>query len=126
MVAPGQKIAVIGGGISGNTAAHILSRSHDVTIFERNDYLGGHTNTRVISEGPDRGTAIDTGFIVCNERNYPNFYKLLEQLGVRLQNSEMSFGFASEIDGLRYLGPSFREFLRLPSSLLKPTLARLF
>lgn len=126
IVAAGSKIAVVGGGIAGNTTAHILSRAHDVTIFERNDYLGGHTNTRILGSGRDRGTPVDTGFIVCNERNYPNFYKFLKQLGVDLQDSEMSFGFASEIDGLRYLGPSIREFLRLPYNILRPSLLALF
>lgn len=98
-------IAVVGGGVAGITAAHILSRYHSVVLLEKNDYIGGHTHTIVLPEGPDAGTPLDTGFIVCNDRNYPLFDKLLGQLGVELQNSNMSFGYYDEISNLQYSGP---------------------
>ena len=79
-----MKIAIIGGGISGLTAAHLLCSEYDITLFETADYLGGHTNTLDVQHD---GTmyAVDTGFIVFNERTYPNFIRLLDRLGVPSQ-----------------------------------------
>ncbi len=115
-----MKIVVVGGGVAGITAAYVLSRTHDVTLIERNDYLGGHTNTRVIADPQNPELSVDTGFIVCNRRNYPNFYRFLDQLGIQRQDSDMSFGFSCEKTGLQYMGPSIREFLRAPGNLLNP------
>ena len=119
------KIAVIGAGISGITAAHILSREHDVTLFEKNDYLGGHTNTITVESDGDQSIDVDTGFIVCNPVNYPLFYNFLGQLGVSLRDSDMSFGFYCEKSGLGYIGPAVRDFLRVPSNLLNPSFVRM-
>ena len=121
-----QKIGVVGGGIAGITAAYLLSKDHEVTLFEANAYLGGHTNTQIIKSGPDEGAAIDTGFIVCNPKNYPLFYKLLSNWGVSLQDSDMSFGYYSELDNLHYTGPGLREFGAIPLNFLKLKLIRLF
>jgi len=115
-----MKIAVVGGGIAGITAAHCLSKNHEVTLFERNDYLGGHTNTRVVLDERGREIPVDTGFIVCNPKNYPNFYKLLAALGVKLQPSDMSFGFTCERSKLCYVGPSLGEFARTWWNLFSP------
>lgn len=95
------KIAIIGGGISGLTTAHLLCGEHEVTLFEANYYPGGHTNTRDITHD---GTtyAVDTGFIVFNERTYPNFIKLLDRLDVASQPSVMSFATICETTGLQY------------------------
>lgn len=114
------RIAVVGAGISGLVSAYLLSQRHAVTLYERNEYLGGHTNTRVIDRGADNGLAVDTGFIVCNRRNYPHFYRLLERLGVGLRDSDMSFSFYCEQSGLHYAAPRFYDVLRVPSSLLRP------
>jgi predicted NAD/FAD-binding protein len=96
-----MKIAIVGGGISGLTAAHLLAGEHEITLFEANDYLGGHTNTVDVSlEG--RAWAVDTGFIVFNERTYPNFIRLLDRLGVGSRESVMSFSVSSERTGLEY------------------------
>ncbi len=96
-----MKIAIIGGGISGLTAAHLLCGEHEITLFEANDYLGGHTNTLDLRhEGQQY--AVDTGFIVFNERTYPNFIKLLARLGVASQPSVMSFAVDCQASGLQY------------------------
>ena len=112
-----KKILVVGGGISGITAAYVLSRQHRVTLVEKNDYLGGHTNTRVVNDPLNPELSVDTGFIVCNPRNYTNFYKFLDQLGIQRQDSDMSFGFSCEKTGLQYMGPSVKEFLMAPGNL---------
>ncbi len=99
-----MEIAIIGGGAAGITAAHILQRKNRVTMFERNDYVGGHTHTIIIEEGEDRGTAVDTGFIVMNDRTYPTLHQFLAQLKVPYRNSDMSFGFYCERTGMQYSG----------------------
>ena len=96
-----MKIAIIGGGISGLTAAHILCGEYDITLFEAADYLGGHTNTLDVQHA-DRNYAVDTGFIVFNERTYPNFIKLMEHLDVPSQPSVMSFAVDCRVSGLQY------------------------
>ncbi|MDD9174110.1 FAD-dependent oxidoreductase [Aliivibrio finisterrensis] len=98
-----KKIAIVGSGISGLVCAYVLSRKYHVTLFEANDYIGGHTATkRVIAEGKEWD--IDTGFIVFNDRTYPNFIELLSQLGIKGQESEMSFSVKNVISGLEYNG----------------------
>ena len=93
-----MRIAIIGSGVAGLGAAHLLSRAHDVEIFERDLRPGGHTRT--IRRD---GVALDTGFLVHNERNYPLLSRLLEELGVRTQESEMSFSVSCGC-GLEYSG----------------------
>ncbi|MCB0353239.1 MAG: FAD-dependent oxidoreductase [Bdellovibrionales bacterium] len=117
--------AVVGGGVAGITVAYLLSQKHSVTLFEKNDYLGGHTNTRVVSSGPDEGTAVDTGFIVCNPQNYPLFYQFLARLHVRLQDSDMSFGYCCPSTDLTYVGPAISDFVLTPLNFLKPKFLRM-
>ncbi len=83
-------IGIIGGGVAGIGAAYLLQRKYRVTLLEKNDYLGGHTHTILLPEGPDAGTPVDTGFIVMNEKNYPDLCWFLAQLNVRTQPSDMS------------------------------------
>ncbi len=99
---PRKKIAVIGAGAAGLTSAYLLHERYDVTLFEKNDYLGGHTNTLTVPDGPDAGTPIDTGFIVFNDRNYPTLLKLFKRLGIQGQPSDMSFGVHAPSAGLQY------------------------
>lgn len=120
MVTRPLNILVVGGGVAGITAAYVLSKQHNVTLLEKNDYVGGHTNTRTVNDPLNPELQVDTGFIVCNPRNYTNFYRFLDQLGVRLQHSDMSFGFSCEKSGLQYMGPSVKEFLMAPGNLLNP------
>ncbi len=114
-----QRIAVVGCGVAGLTAAWLLRRRHDVHLFERNDYAGGHTRTLTVPDGPDAGLRVDTGFIVMNHRNYPLFTKVLEQLQVPLADSSMTFSFHDRQTGYGYSGnslgtlfPSFDYFFR--------------
>ena len=115
-----MKIAVIGTGIAGNVAAYRLARDHDITVFEADDRIGGHTNT-VELEHAGRSYAVDTGFIVFNDRTYPNFIRLLDEIGQASQASEMSFSVQADDGKLEYSGSSLnglfaqrRKIVRLP------------
>jgi predicted NAD/FAD-binding protein len=94
-----QKIAVIGTGIAGNLAAFRLAPEHDITVYEADSRIGGHTNTVDVMAGGKRW-AVDTGFIVFNNATYPNFIALLDELGVASQDSNMSFSVRNERNGL--------------------------
>jgi predicted NAD/FAD-binding protein len=118
--AAGRKIAVVGGGVAGLVSAWLLSRRHAVTLFEKNDYVGGHTHTIVIPSGPDEGLAVDTGFIVCNDRTYPNFHRFLGQLGVGVRNADMSFGYQDEASGLQYAGTDLNGLFAQRKNLFDP------
>jgi predicted NAD/FAD-binding protein len=120
-----DRIAVVGAGVAGLTAAYILQRQHRVTLFERNDYAGGHTHTVTIPDGPDRGTPVDTGFIVMNHRNYPLLTRLLDQLGVALRDSEMSFSYWDESTGLQYSGGGVNGLFAQRRNLLRPAFIRM-
>lgn len=123
-VAPGQNIAVIGGGVAGIVAAYLLQQRHQVTLFERNDYLGGHTHTIEIADGPDAGLAVDTGFIVLNDATYPLFQKFLSRLGVATRVSEMSFGFQCRQTGLVYAGTDLNGLFARRRNLVSPRFYR--
>jgi uncharacterized protein len=96
-----KDIAVIGGGISGLAAAHFLSRRHRVHLFEQENRLGGHTNT-VVVETPAGRVPLDTGFLVHNDRTYPNLVRLFGELGVATRDSDMSFAVSCRRSGLEY------------------------
>ena len=104
-----MKIAVVGSGISGLSAALALSEKHEVFLFEKNSYFGGHTNTVKI-ECDKEDIYVDTGFIVFNEKNYPNLTKLFDHLNVKTKNSTMSFGFSLSDGKLEYAGQDFNTF----------------
>lgn len=115
-----RRIAVVGGGITGLLAAERLSTRHDVTVFEAEPRLGGHTHT-VTVDTPRGQLAIDTGFIVCNDRTYPGFLALLRRLGVPLRPSTMSFSMRCERTGLEYNGASLRTLFAQKRNLLRPS-----
>ncbi|MGW3018662.1 NAD(P)/FAD-dependent oxidoreductase [Streptomyces longwoodensis] len=98
------RTAVIGSGVAGLTAAHILSTSHDVTLYEADDRLGGHAHTHDLTAPDGRTHRVDSGFIVHNRRTYPNLLRLLRELGVATQESEMSMSVRCEGCGLEYAG----------------------
>ena len=119
-----QRIAVIGGGISGLAAARYLSARHQVTLFEAADRLGGHTATVDVSlDGRDY--AIDTGFIVFNDRTYPHFQRLLAHLGVNAQATEMSFSVHRTDRDFEYNGHTLTSLFAQRRNLLRPAFYRL-
>jgi predicted NAD/FAD-binding protein len=120
-----KHIAVIGSGVAGLTAAHLLQRKHRVTILEKSERIGGHTNTVMLPDGPDAGTPIDTGFIVMNHRNYPLFTKLLEQLKVELRDSDMSFGYHDLPSGLQYCGSGLDGLFAQRKNIVSPAFHRM-
>lgn len=120
-----MRIAVIGSGISGLAAAYYLSRKHEVHLFEKDDRIGGHTHTvRVESSGGP--LAVDTGFIVHNDRTYPNLVKLLAELGVETQPSDMSFGVSCRRSGFEYSSRGLGGFFAQRSNVWRPAHYRLF
>lgn len=119
-----MKIAVIGSGIAGMTAAHLLSKKHEVHLFEKNKSLGGHTAT-IDVEVNGKPYAIDTGFIVFNDRTYPHFRALLRELGVRWKDTEMSFSVQNPQTGLEYNGHSFWTLFAQRRNLFRPQFYRM-
>ncbi|KJG17735.1 NAD(P)/FAD-dependent oxidoreductase [Photobacterium angustum] len=118
-----MKIAIIGSGISGLTSAWYLYQDHEVTVYEANSYVGGHTAT--VDVTVDSGDyAIDTGFIVFNDRTYPNFENLLEQLEITGKPSEMSFSVHNERTGLEYNGHTISSLFAQKRNLLNPAFYR--
>lgn len=118
-----MRIAVVGAGVSGLTCAHWLSVAHDVTVFEAEDRLGGHTHT-VRVDLAEATHHVDTGFIVHNERNYPRFSALLRRLGVATQPSEMTFSVSSGQDDFEYRGNGLGLWAQ-PANALRPSHGRL-
>jgi uncharacterized protein len=119
-----MRIGVIGAGVSGLVAAYHLSRDHDVTVFEADRYVGGHTHT-VDVESEGRSFAIDTGFIVFNDWTYPNFIALLDELQVPWQHSDMSFSVRCDKTGLEYNGTSLNALFAQRRNLLKPSFLKM-
>lgn len=119
-----QRIAIIGSGISGLTAGYLLSREHDITLFEANDYLGGHTHTEQVTvEGITY--PVNTGFIVFNDWTYPNFIKLMDQIGVESEASDMSFSVRCENTGLEYNGTNLNALFAQRINLVRPIFLRM-
>jgi uncharacterized protein len=114
-----MRIAIVGSGIAGLSAAHRLHPEHDITIFEAADYIGGHTNT-VDVELEGRRWAVDTGFIVFNDWTYPNFIALMDELGVESQPSDMGFSVHCDRSGLEYCGGSLNQLFAQRRNLASP------
>ena len=119
-----MRVAVVGAGVSGLVVAHLLHRAHDVTVFEANGYAGGHTNT-VRVDTPNETHQVDTGFIVFNDRNYPNFERLLERLGVGWQRSTMSFSVSDGMGDFEYSSASPSGLFAKRAHLLTPWFHRM-
>jgi predicted NAD/FAD-binding protein len=117
------RIAIVGAGVSGLVAAHLLQREHQIVVYEANGYAGGHTNTiRVDTEHETHH--VDTGFIVMNDRTYPNFTRLLGRLGVATQPTHMSFSVKGEEEDFEFSGTP-RGLLCQPRNLLSPPFRRM-
>jgi predicted NAD/FAD-binding protein len=119
-----MRVAIIGTGIAGNVAAYKLRQKHDITVFEAGSYVGGHTNTVDVEEGGAR-LAVDTGFIVFNDRTYPNFIGLLEEIGQASQPSVMSFSVQREDSGLEYAGSSLNSLFAQRRNIVRPAFYRM-
>ncbi|MCU0988847.1 MAG: FAD-dependent oxidoreductase [Xanthomonadales bacterium] len=119
-----MKIAIIGTGIAGNVVANRLARRHDITVYEADDRIGGHTHTVDVLAG-GRRWAVDTGFIVYNDVTYPNFRALLDELGVASQPSDMSFSVSDRRSGLEYNGASLNALFAQRVNLLRPSFYRM-
>ena len=114
-----KNIAIIGSGISGLTSAYLLSKKHNVTVFEKNNYIGGHTAT-VDIEKDGIPYAIDTGFIVFNDKTYPNYLALLDEIGIGKKATEMSFSVHNCHTGLEYNGHNLNTLFAQRRNLLNP------
>jgi predicted NAD/FAD-binding protein len=114
------RIAIIGTGIAGNTVAYKLRDHHDITVYEAADYIGGHTNTISVEEGGQE-LAVDTGFIVFNDRTYPNFTKLLEEIRQPWQDSEMSFSVHAAGERIEYNGSSINGLFAQRRNIFRPS-----
>lgn len=123
-----KRIAIIGSGVSGLTCAHYLAQHHEVTVLEANDYIGGHVNTIDVSlqygkkskSESVESSAIDTGFIVFNERTYPNFFRLLHDLQVPFQATDMSFSVKNTARNFEYNGHTLNTLLSQRKNVLNP------
>lgn len=118
-----MKIAIVGTGISGLTCGYYLHKDHEVTLYEANDYIGGHTATIDI-EHNGKQYAVDTGFIVYNDRTYPNFIKMMNEVGVRGNPTQMSFSVKNAANGLEYNGHTIPTLFAQKRNLLNPTFYR--
>ena len=119
-----MKIAIIGSGIAGNVVAYKLHKTADITVFEANNYIGGHTHTHQIDLDGEQHN-IDTGFIVFNHWTYPNFIQLLKELKVDIEQSNMSFSVKCEKTGLQYNGTNLNSLFAQRLNLIKPSFHRM-
>ena len=118
-----MRIAIVGAGVAGLVCAHLLSDEHEITVFEANDYAGGHTNT-IRVDGADETHHVDTGFIVLNDRTYPNFQRILAGIGVPTQPSPMSFS-VSDGRHFEYNGSSPNGLFASRKNLARPSFHRM-
>ncbi|OIR23615.1 MAG: hypothetical protein BEU00_00025 [Marine Group III euryarchaeote CG-Epi3] len=114
-----MKIGVVGAGVAGLTAAHLLSQKYDVTLIESENRIGGHTNTIEVEENGVK-IGVDTGFIVLNDRNYTNFKKLLASLDVKIRDTDMSFSYYDQNDGFNYAGTGIAGYFAQKKNFFSP------
>ena len=119
-----MKTAIVGTGISGMVCGHLLADHHELTVFESSGYVGGHTNTINLDMGT-KNYAIDTGFIVFNKKTYPRFLSLMDGLGVKYQETSMSFSVKCEVTGLEYNGTNINSLFAQRLNLFRPGFLRM-
>ena len=115
-----MKIAIIGSGIAGNTIGHLLHKEHDISIFESNNRVGGHSHTHRISLEHNQDISVDTGFIVFNKKTYPLFTNLLDELNIDYEDSDMSFSVFSKLSGLEYNGTNLNTLFAQRKNIFSP------
>jgi len=120
-----MKIAIIGTGIAGNVIAHHLHEKHDISVFEKNSHIGGHTHTHSIEDVDGKTHNIDTGFIVLNDRTYPHFNALLQELDIAINPTEMSFSVKCDQSGLEYNGNNLNTLFAQRSNIISPRFYRM-
>ena len=120
-----MKIAIVGSGISGLTAAHHLHKTHDIQVFEAGAHIGGHTNTRDVTLPDGTHWAVDTGFIVFNHQTYPNFLKLLGDIGVEAQATTMSFSVNNRATGVEFSSEGAAGLFAQRRNLFRPSFYRM-
>ena len=119
-----MKIAIVGAGVAGLTAAYLLSEHHEVTLYERESHLGGHAHT-VTVPGGDGDYPVDTGFLVYNDATYPRFIELLDRLGVESKLSTMSFSYRDVQGGLEWKGTNLNSIFAQRRNILRPRFLRM-
>src|ERR1700744_5102474 len=119
-----MRIAIVGAGVSGLVAAHLLHREHEIGVYEASSYAGGHTNTIRVDTAYETHH-VDTGFIVFNDRNYPGFTRLLNRLNVPAQPSSMSFGVSDGDGDFEYTGGSPNGLFAKRAHLITPWFHRM-
>ncbi len=119
-----EKLAIIGTGIAGMGAAFLLHKNYDLTIFEKNNYTGGHTNTVTVKEG-EKDVFIDTGFMVFNKVTYPNLTRLFDLLNVPVMKTSMSFSVAHVESGLEYSGTGLNGLFSQRKRIFDPSYIRM-
>jgi predicted NAD/FAD-binding protein len=119
-----MRVAIIGSGVAGLVTAHLLHRRHDVVLYESDDRPGGHADTRRV-ELPELTCDVDTGFLVYNERTYPLFCRLLDELGIATKPSDMSFSVSDQRTGLEWRGTSFSTVFAQRRNLARPDFLRM-
>lgn len=117
-------LAIVGTGIAGMGCAHLLQHKFDITLFEAQDYVGGHTNTVTLMEG-DRQIYIDTGFMVFNYQTYPNLCNLFAEIEAPVKKTDMSFSVQHLPSGLEYCGSSLRRLFAQKRNLLSPSFLKM-
>ncbi|MBX2860769.1 MAG: FAD-dependent oxidoreductase, partial [Vampirovibrio sp.] len=119
-----KRIAIIGTGIAGLGCAYFLKDRAEITLFEKNDYVGGHTNTVEVTEG-SRQLPVDTGFMVFNQRTYPNLCRLFEELDVAVKPTDMSFSVRHEHDDIEWNGAGFTKLFAQRRNIFRPRYLRM-
>jgi predicted NAD/FAD-binding protein len=119
-----KRIAVVGTGISGLSAAWLLNQRHEVTVYEQNSYIGGHSNTAEVQIG-NQSIPVDTGFIVYNPTNYPNLVAMFDHFNVPTRTSDMSFSASLNNGSLEYSGTNLSGLLAQPSNIIRPRFLRM-
>ena len=120
-----MRIAIVGSGVSGLVAARALAVRHEITVFEADSRIGGHVHTWDVGATGGEPLSVDSGFIVYNERNYPNFTRLLAELGVATQPTVMSFGVRCDRTGLEYNGTTVNQLFVQRRNLMRPSFWRM-